>query len=89
MLIYRQNVDISLTESQNAHLVRQVEFSGPVEVEDGVEGARVAVEEELVFHKGVITTPEVMEGREIVCRVISWWRQATCLFTRLESLAWS
>jgi hypothetical protein len=52
-----------------------VELAGPVEVEDGVEGARVTVEEELVFHEGVVATPEVVEGREIVWIAFSWWTQ--------------
>ncbi len=40
-------------EGQHAHLVHHVQLVGAVKVEDGLEGARVAVEEVLVVHQGV------------------------------------
>ena len=41
-------------ESQHTHVLVDVELPRPVEVEDGVEGARVAVEEVLVVEDGVV-----------------------------------
>ena len=48
-------------ESQNAHLLHQVELSRPVEVEDGREGPRVPVEEVLVVHE-VVVVAQLHEG---------------------------
>ena len=42
-----------LPECHDAHLVDDVKLSGPVEVEDGLEGPRVSVEEVLVVHQRV------------------------------------
>ena len=43
-----------LLECEDAHLVSDVELAGAVEVEDGVEGSGVAVEEVLVVSEGVV-----------------------------------
>ena len=41
-------------ESEDTHLIRHVKLARPVEVEDGVEGPRVAVKEVLVVEEGVV-----------------------------------
>ena len=43
-----------LSKGKDAHLVGQVQLSRSIEVEDGVEGPGVAVEEELVLDDGVV-----------------------------------
>ena len=43
-----------LSKGKDAHFVGQVKLPGSIEVEDGVEGPGVAVEEELVLDDGVI-----------------------------------
>ena len=43
-----------VTEGEDAHLVHQMQLPCPVQVEDGGEGARVSVEEELVVRKVVV-----------------------------------
>jgi hypothetical protein len=53
-----------VAEGQHAHLINDVELPRAVEVEDGVEGARVAVEEVLVVHEavGVAKAEDVVVG---------------------------
>ncbi len=53
-----------VAEGEDAHLVDDVELAGAVEVEDGVEGARMAVEEVLVVNEavGVAEVQDVVVG---------------------------
>ena len=46
-------VDI-LSKGKDAHFIGQVQLSRPIEIEDGVEGSGVSVEEELVLNDGII-----------------------------------
>ena len=43
-----------LSEGKDAHFIGQVQLSGSIEIEDGVEGSGVSVEEELVLDDGII-----------------------------------
>ena len=49
-------------ESQHTHVLVDVELPGPVEVEDGVEGAGMAVKEVLVLNQVVVChqTPHLL-----------------------------
>ena len=52
--IIKQDLDRSSPECKDAHLVGEMEFSRSIEVEDGVEGSRVAIKEELVLDDRII-----------------------------------
>ena len=43
-----------LSKGKNTHFIGQVQLSRPIEIEDGVEGSGVSVEEELVLNDGII-----------------------------------
>ena len=48
-------------ESHDAHLLDQMQFTRPVEIEDGRKGTRMAVEKVFVVHEGVVVT-EIHNG---------------------------